>query len=92
MIDEIKNILKNQDFAYHVFYDDSQELNNYKERGSYFYDLDTPKALIKTTENALEHGLTAEKIKEYLENSSAWSVLSYEDKNKILNLNSSFFT
>ncbi len=85
MIDEIKNILKNQDFAYHVFYDDSQELNNYKERGSYFYDLDTPKALIKTTENALEHGLTAEKIKEYLENSSAWSVLSYEDKNKILN-------
>ena len=82
---EISKILDAQDFGYIAFYKDYNEVENYKERGSYFYGLDIPQALIKTTENALKHGLTSENIIEYLEGSSAWSVLTEEDKIKILN-------
>ena len=81
---EIKNILENQDPAYRLFYTDHTELSNYSQRGSYFFNMNTAKALIKTTENAQTRGLRIEHIPEYVAKSSAWLILTNQEKTKIL--------
>ena len=81
---EIKNIIENQDPAYRLFYTDHTELSNYSQRGSYFFNMNTAKALIKTTENAQTRGLRIELIPEYVAKSSAWLILTNQEKTKIL--------
>ena len=81
---EIKNIIENQDPAYRSFFTDQNELSNYNQRGSYFFGMGPAKALIKTTENAQTRGLRSELIPEYLAKSSAWGILTYQEKTGIL--------
>ncbi len=78
---DISKIVENQEVWYRNFYHDSNYIHDY----AIFKGLDILKALIKTTENAFKNGLNNENITEYLEPSSPWSVISDEDKVKILN-------
>ncbi len=82
---EISRILERQDAPYIYCYNDYTESKNYSEKDSYFHDMTPAQVLAKSTKDAMKHGLTSENIMEYLEGSSAWSVLTEEEKNTIIN-------
>lgn len=83
MSEGIQAIKEQQDPAYSNFYNDYRERQNYSQAGSYFHKMDNGNALIKTAENAISIGLREELLMEYLINSSAWDVLTPEEKNII---------
>lgn len=74
-------ILENQDVWFSNYYKDYHYLHDY----DIFRGLDEYKALIKTTEDAIKnHALPLDLIQPYLEGSSAWEILSENQKNEIL--------
>ena len=82
--DKISKILNEQDVAYIYCYNDYTESKNYPERDSYFHNMTPAEVLVKSTKDAMKHGLTSENIMEYLEGSSAWQILNEGEKNQIL--------
>ena len=73
--DKISKIVNEQDAAYIYVYNDYQESKNYSEKDSYFHDMTPAEVLVKSTKDAMKHGLTSENIMEYLEGSSAGVML-----------------
>ena len=87
---EIEEIVKVQDPAYSLFFNNYQAREDYTQAGSYFHKLDNKDAIIKTAENAREHGLPDNLLQEYIVEMSAWEIITNPEKNyvfKHFNLN-----
>ena len=85
---KIMEVIENQEPAYASFYRNYKEIQNYHEPGSIFHRYDIIKDLDKVTEkmleNAIEHGLPQDLFQQYLEESSAWELLTKIQKETIL--------
>ena len=75
---EIEEIVKVQDPAYKLFFNDYHAREDYSR--TYFRKMNNKQAIIKTAENAQEHGLPDTLLEEYITEMSAWEIISTPEK------------
>ena len=78
---EIEEIVKVQEPACFYFFNDYHSRADYST--TYFHKLDNKKAIIKTAEDAREHGLPDNLLEEYITQMSAWEIITTPEKNDV---------